>query len=1073
MRFQYKKIQYIFLFTILIIFSNLFIFEKKIKNFEYTLLDETENSYQHIPEIKLNNVEEIFFNYSKTTQRRFFFPLTHEQVFLPWDTGLFGYSSFNIILQNYNLEVSTITDSLADRVMNMTSNDIIYLNVAKFAKYTSYEINNLTSFVERGGKLIIVGEHFVFNFSDFQNDLLKYFDMQITDLDVTDDIHNSFNDPAWNVFNSSFFGLTNISIMFGSVVNITGSNAFAIANTSYTANHPNQPIMAGFIHPNMKGGKVFVCSDSEWIWNTNTSVPGMFYGNNSKLVLKLLDWFYDINYSIEIENGLNILPEFNLFSSPKFSNFTLNITLNNELNVSAIIEGGSIFPNSGINLSGPTSWEINVSSDGYVKFIYTKNENNMNISKIIFFFESNSPEKVLFLENNYSRSVNPSLDGLLKFAIDMKDHNFSVFASSVVLNYSDFNCLIIANPLEFFSDELETLINESSNNGTKIIFLNVPYSSLDAEDTFLYMFKYKGFKSLIPINNISDSYGIFFDRYLVGDSDNNIGDKLYFPKIIGADSTFYNLSCYFAAVVNVTDDYYEELEGYSTSWGEYRTIFGTSELMGEHAYDGNNTCVLAYTNKTMGAGILNYFTNQYYDTSKYFNDYFFNWIRTGEFNKKYTLEINRTDTDFYYKDINFKVYSTEKIKDLNGEVVPNGTIFNVEITLGQILTLDAEPGIPGFQIKAYNGSVNLTCTSGSDIGLCEIAIYNTTNFKVILSILLNFSSKPTLFNISPDPSPNGNFTLRWKTSPTIKTYYLFKSNNFIENVTGLNCFTNVSTDNYNETLTTFGVYYYVIIGSDYQKNTSISNCISIDIHPVLNLITPNPNNDGNIVLNWNSLIAAKTYYIFKYYAEITEETITDINVKLLGNVSTNNFIDSSEFVQANTYYYAIVGSDYSRNSSLSNCVSVLINLIPHPPKFSSNYFIFTQRDIFFSWSNEYYANSYKVYLSSENGFIPSESNLFSTAYSNYVMIENLGDGIYYLRIKSIGFYGNSTYSEQITIEMKTFVYITPDNPWLLFILILSFLAISTIVIFSYFWYYIKNKQRIQEISKNREIKKKQ
>ena len=69
--------------------------------------------------------------------------------------------------------------------------------------------------------------------------------------------------------------------MYGSVLRLSGG-AFAIASSSHTADPPTVPIMAGY--SNLNHGKVFSCSDAEWLWNLNQSLGGLHYGNNSLLL---------------------------------------------------------------------------------------------------------------------------------------------------------------------------------------------------------------------------------------------------------------------------------------------------------------------------------------------------------------------------------------------------------------------------------------------------------------------------------------------------------------------------------------------------------------------------------------------------------------------------------------------------------------------------------------------------------------------------------------------------------------------------------------------------------------------
>ncbi len=1018
--------------------------------------------------LKLSDGEAMPINYSGNTRKRCFFDMTHQQVFSIWDTGCMGYSEFNILLQSYYIEVSTITSSLIDNIKNMTFNDILFLNVAKYGRYTSDEISNITDFVARGGKLMIMGEHYVNNFTEFQNPLLQQFDMELTKDEVSD-IKNYVIHEVWNIFNCSFFNLFNLSIMLGAVINVHG-NAFSIANTSSDANFPNKPIMTGYNNSN--GGKVFCCSDSEWLWNCPPSFPGIKYGNNSKLILKILDWFYDSNLSEEIELGNIIIPEYKLFSAPKHSIFKLNMSLPKEYNISTNIVGGDVFPKYAENLVGNTAWNINLSDNGYIEFIFNNTALKDNFSFLVYFFaQNNTQNKILILQNEYSRSVDPSPDGLLKFAFELcHNRNYSVYAANKILNYSNFKCIIIANPLREYNSEIIESLNQSTIYGTRLIFFNCPHSSLDMEDPMALYMKLLGIPSdNVPINKISELFGIKFIRYMIGDDTNNINNTLFYPKLLSANYTFYNISCYMPAIINITKEgFTNELLGYPTAWGEYRTIFGTAGWMGYHIYDINDTLVMAYNNKTLGTGILNYFINDYFETNNYFNDYFFYWIERGVFNKKYLLQCNQTE--FYYENVDFRLSSAEKIRDINGNVVPNGTIFNVEIAKGEIKTEDAEPFIPGFQIKAYNGSINLTCNSKSDIGFCEISIYNTTQFKIILSILLNFSSIPLLYIIQTNPSPNGNLTLHWRNIQSAETYYIYRSNQYIYSLTGLSWIDKVSTNIYRDNLTSFGIYYYVIVGSDYLRNTSISNCVSITIYPIIQIVSQNPNHDGNIRLIWDPLIGAKTYYILRYYSEITNQTYKDPFVRILANITGCSYTDNIDLVQGNTYYYAIFGSDYIKNSSVSNCLTAIMNFVPKPPAFISLNLKVDQKNVFVSWDSILYAFEYAIYLSSDGGFNPSETNLLRITPENYISIENLNDGTYYLRVKAIGQYGNSSYSEELIIEIEIIIEVEPDDPTLLLSIIFGILLISTIIIFSYFWIYFKKQEFFLNSKKNEKKK---
>ena len=1009
-------------------------------------------------ELQTSNIESVFLNYSEIPQRRIFFDMSHEQVWSIWDTGFMGYSDVNMLLQDYYLEVATITTSISDYIANLTALDILFLNLVNIGTYTEDEITNITDFVQNGGKVVILGEHSLlsekFNSTELQNPLLTNFDMEITPMNIQDDQNNVGNN-LWITFNSSYFDLTNLTIMYGAVLNITG-NAFAIANSSHTANFPNAPIMGGYKHPNLKGGKVFCCTDTEWLWNSNISIGGIHYGNNSELFLNVLDWFYDTNLSVEVLQGCQIVPEFNLFSGANNSIFKLNMTFTREMNVTAKIVGGEINQTYTENVIGDNTWEVNISGDGYVQFVFNKTSLMNNFSKTVYFFiANNTSHDILFLQNNYSRSINPTPDGLLKFAMSLRDSNYSVYATHKILNYSKYDCIIIANPLQKFSAQSINSLNMSISNGTRLAFFNSPFSSLDMIDTMaLDLSIFNQIPLEAPINNISSNFGINFTHRIVGDSEYNINGKLYYPKILGVNETFYNLSCYMASIVNVTSNFTKELEGYSNSWGEDLSIFGTSGWMGSHINDINYTCAFAYTNETLAAGILNYFSNEYYKPSKIFNKYLFNWMKTGQFNKKYQLSSNQTT--FNFKDIHLKLISVKEVRDLSGSLIPNGTLLTVMNTSGRIISPDVAPGIPGFQILIFNNSINLTCSSGTDQGLFELSIYNTTAYKIIFSVNLNFTSKPSLHAVGPIPYPYEDLTLRWDYHPGVKTYYIFKSASVITDVSGMTYIDNVSTNLYNDELASFwGTLYYVVVGSDYQKNTTISNCVYaiIKIKPFLHTISPNPNNEGKVILTWDPLIGAKTYYIYRDTTSIEEESFQQPTTQLLGNVSGYSFLDN-EAIHGNTYYYAVVGSDYI-NSTISNSHSVSVFIIPNAPTFTVNNLTIKSNSFLVLWNAVENAVGYNVYLYTLSDFAPSSISFLNFTINNNFLFEDLNSGIYYLKVVSVGLYANSTPSEDLVI----IVSLEPpkDRSMAYLVLMVNEIGVAGLIMYLYYLVVLKNE----------------
>ena len=269
---------------------------------------------------------------------------------------------------------------------------------------------------------------------------------------------------------------------------------------------------------------------------------------------------------------------------------------------------------------------------------------------------------------------------------------------------------------------------------------------------------------------------------------------------------------------------------------------------------------------------------------------------------------------------------------------------------------------------------------------------------------------------------------------------------------------------YTENLTFFGKIYYALIGSNLTTNTSLSNCVKADLTPSLMEICPNPNNNGKVILNWTSLVGASRYYVIKSEMVITEENYNSSSVSLIANITDTSFIDESNFNQGFTYYYVIIGTNITDNSTISNYRSVIMNIIPQVPSFTNLHLITYWEDIKIVWSNILYALNFSVYISNQKGFTPSTENLFNITNINSSLFTGLSHGMYYIRVRALGQYGNSNFSDELLIEVILFIPIKPDNPLLLLLLLIGTISISSIIIFSYFWVYLRN-EKVEEIRK--------
>ncbi len=114
---------------------------------------------------------------------------------------------------------------------------------------------------------------------------------------------------------------------------------------------------------------------------------------------------------------------------------------------------------------------------------------------------------------------------------------------------------------------------------------------------------------------------------------------------------------------------------------------------------------------------------------------------------------------------------------------------------------------------------------------------------------------PTLMPIMPNPNTDGIINLTWvPASVAPDPYYVFRDTSNITSVAGLTPIANITTTNYTDTITTSGIYYYVIIAWNFAGNSSISNCESVVVQ-----IPGSPVPGFELILVFMGLLAVLIY----------------------------------------------------------------------------------------------------------------------------------------------------------------------------------------------------------------------
>ncbi|MFX0101187.1 MAG: fibronectin type III domain-containing protein [Candidatus Hodarchaeota archaeon] len=306
--------------------------------------------------------------------------------------------------------------------------------------------------------------------------------------------------------------------------------------------------------------------------------------------------------------------------------------------------------------------------------------------------------------------------------------------------------------------------------------------------------------------------------------------------------------------------------------------------------------------------------------------------------------------------------------------------------------------------------------SGTKGGLDDISLkYNFT---------LALPNATVLSTIIPNPDSNGNITLDWSEVPFADNYTVYRNSTPITEINAsLTTLGTTIITTYTDENLTEGTYYYVVVAHNQLGDSSISNCESVLVDlpapgaPVLAVITPNPDGDGNIALDWGDVTGADNYTVYRSSLLITVLNGTESN---LGTVSSSNSTDLA--LGEGTYYYVVTATNTTGTSGISNCESVLVD-IPAPA--APVLVAITPNpdgdgDIALDWGDVTGADNYTVYRSSLlitvlNG---TESNLGTTSSSDYSDL-GLMDGTYYYAVTATNTTGTSGISncESVLVDI--------------------------------------------------------
>ncbi|MFX1481453.1 MAG: hypothetical protein ACFFCI_25520, partial [Promethearchaeota archaeon] len=312
---------------------------------------------------------------------------------------------------------------------------------------------------------------------------------------------------------------------------------------------------------------------------------------------------------------------------------------------------------------------------------------------------------------------------------------------------------------------------------------------------------------------------------------------------------------------------------------------------------------------------------------------------------------------------------------------------------------------------------------------------------------------PTLSVISPNPDMDGDIILNWNDISFTEIYTVYRYSSLITELNGsVTTLGTTISSTYTDLGLNEGTYYYAVTSDNVLGSSGISNCESVVVDlpgpdaPVLPAIMPNPDNDGDINLDWDDVPFADSYTVYRYSSFISE---LNGSVITLGTVIYSSY-DDLDLLEG-TYYYVVTSTNGTGTSDISNCESVVVDLpgpdAPVLPAIMPN----PDNDgvIILDWDDVPFADSYTVYrytsyITELNGSI---TNLGTTIFSNYTD-PDLSGGIYFYVVTATNETGTSVISncESVEVVIEEPTTAIPGYNLIIFVTLFGVISILLLII---------------------------
>lgn len=271
---------------------------------------------------------------------------------------------------------------------------------------------------------------------------------------------------------------------------------------------------------------------------------------------------------------------------------------------------------------------------------------------------------------------------------------------------------------------------------------------------------------------------------------------------------------------------------------------------------------------------------------------------------------------------------------------------------------------------------------------------------------------PTLYEITYELIDYGvEISVTWS-EVDCDNYYLYKSvDGGVYNI----IYPIIEVNYYDDLVYIDGTYSYKVKAGNNAGTSDFSNEQSVTVQllgvpddPILSVIIPALSSDGLIRLEWNCVISADRYYVYR----AKNGGAFDPLIEVFNQVYYDDVIEVG-----GTYMYKVKAGNDAGISGFSNDQSVTVQLldVPEPPIMNELTYTTVSgvTTIQLSWS-DVDCESYNVYRKINDGNYILIANVFSIGYS-----EALTEvGVYFYRVSATNICGESEMSDFTSIAIR-------------------------------------------------------